>query len=262
MRLAEEINFQGMRYAPEGELGVVYLFSKLQRQLGFASVVRLGDSFPDCEALRRTGRGRARAVQIEFEFRSRSFLAHHKRAGLKAVDLIICWEDNWSPEDRGLLKRHRVEIIELRKELGLAGDVWLHIATKPYQDSYLEDLRRGPKTGALPCFKGAKRGDLMLDYIGAPFSYIAGIERLTSDAYQATSGPFPYRADTHRIFTLDAPVHMTRMKGERSLAGAPFLKTGGLQGYPRVTEYWPQLCMLILRLNPKKTPAIRKLTRW
>jgi hypothetical protein len=251
-----------MRNAPEGELGVVYLFSKLQRQLGFSSIIRLGDSFPDCEALRRTGKGEARPIQIEFEFKSRNFLSHHKKDGLKRVNAIICWEDNWPPERRSLLRKHRVEILELRREVGRAGNIWFHVVTKPYQQDYLQHLRRGPKKGSLPCPKGGKRGDLLLDYIGAPGSYIAGIERLASDAYPARSGRWRYRANTHRVATLAVPVHMTKIKSERSLVGAPFLKRGGLQGYPRVTEYWPQLSALILRLNPKLGRTIRKLTAW
>ena len=85
------INYQGMQYAPEGELGVVYLFSKLQRKLGYLSIVRLGDAFPDCEAIKLGGK----RVQIEFEFRSGNFLPQHGEDGLKKVNEIVCWEDNW-----------------------------------------------------------------------------------------------------------------------------------------------------------------------
>ncbi len=55
---------------------------------------------------------------------------------------------------------------------------------------------------------------------------------------------------------------LIQIKSERSLAGAPFLEIGGLQGYPRVTEYWPQLSMLMMRLNPKQAPTIRKQLHW
>jgi len=117
------INYQGMQYAPEGELGVVYLFSKLQRKLGYLSIVRLGDAFPDCEAIKLGGK----RVQIEFEFRSGNFLPQHGEDGLKKVNEIVCWEDNWPPAKRGLLQKHRVAIIELRDLLGLGRNIWFHV---------------------------------------------------------------------------------------------------------------------------------------
>lgn len=162
------INYKGMQYAPEGELGVVYLFSKLQRELGYLSVVRLKDTFPDCEAI-KFGR---KKVQIEFEFRSKNFLSQHKEKGLKEVNEIVCWEDNWPPAKRGLLGKHKVAIKELREILGFERNVWFHVIKKRYHKSYMEDLLNSPKTGDLPCHKSAKKGDLLLDYFGAPLSYI------------------------------------------------------------------------------------------
>jgi len=257
----EVINYKGMQYAPEGEIGVVYLFSKMQRELGYKNIVRIGDSFPDCEALKITGK-RAR---IEFEFRAGNFLNHHKpnSVKLKAVDLIICWEDNWPPRKRRLLKKHRVEIMELRKRLGLGRNIWFHVVRKKYQEDYLGWLSKGSKTTTLPCHKSAKKGDLLLDYIGAPKSYIAGIELVASDAYPSKKkGDFPYRASVRRIATLKNPVHFSKMLSEKSLVGAFFLRPGGLTGVPRVTEYWPQISDLILRLNSKITPKLRKFTSW
>jgi hypothetical protein len=257
-RSTQAINYKGMQYAPEGELGVVYLFSKLQRKLGYISIVRIGDAFPDCEVLKFGGK----KVQIEFEFRSKNFLIQHGDNGLRKVNEIVCWDDNWPPAKRGLLKKHRVAIVELRRFLGLGRNIWFHVIKKRYHDSYMEDLLHGLKTGDLPCHKSAKKGDLLLDYFGAPMSYIKGIELLTSDAYSTRSKGFKHRAAVRRIAVLKNEIHMNRMKSEKSLVGAFFFKQAGLMGSPRITEYWPQLSELILRLNPRIKSKIRKYTSW
>jgi len=254
----QAINYKGMQYAPEGELGVVYLFSKLQKKLGYISIIKMKDTFPDCEALRFGGR----KVQIEFEFRSKNFLNQHKVSGLRKVNEIICWEDNWPPKKRGLLNKHRVAIRELRGVLGLGTNIWFHVIKKRYHESYMKVLLHGPKTGTLPCHKSARKGDLLLDYFGAPINYIKGIELLTSGAYSTKSKEFKYRAETRRIAVLKNHVAMEKMRSENSLIGAFFLKPNGLQGSPRVTEYWPQISELILRMNPKLKSSIIKYTSW
>lgn len=121
---------------------------------------------------------------------------------------------------------------------------------------------KGPKTGDLPCPKSSKKGDLLLDYFGAPLSYIKGIELLTSDAYKSKGGNFKYRAKVRHIAVLDYEIHINKMKSEKSLIGAFFLKQGALIGWPRVTEYWPQLSNLILRMNPKVKSKIKKYIAW
>lgn len=79
--------------APINEMGVVFLFGAVARQMGFV-VTRLQQEFPDCEALRQVEPGRWQRVQIEFEFASRNFLLHGHRA--EDCDLIVCWEHNWT----------------------------------------------------------------------------------------------------------------------------------------------------------------------
>lgn len=231
----------------------------MHRELGYSTITRIQKNFPDCEAIKHTGE----KVRFEFEFLSGNFF-HHKpvEKHLKQVDAIICWRDNWPPEKRNLLKKHRVEVRELGKILGFGRNIWFHVIKKPYHESYMEDLLRGSKTGNLPCHKSAKKGDLLLDYFGAPLSYIKGIELLTSDAYSTKSGGFKFRAKTRRIAVLKNEIHIKKMKDEKSLVGAFFFKQGALIGSPRVTEYWPQISELILRLNPKLKSKIRKYTSW
>ena len=78
--------------APTNEMGVVFLFGTLAKELGFM-VIRLQSEFPDCEAFREVEPGRWQWVRIEFEYESRNFLAHGHR--LEGCDLIVCWKHNW-----------------------------------------------------------------------------------------------------------------------------------------------------------------------
>jgi Homing endonuclease associated repeat len=92
-----------LTYAPTNEMGVVFLFGAMARELGFA-VTRLQSAFPDCEAMREMGPEWWQPSRIEFEYESRNFLLHQHSAA--KCDLIICWRHNW-PECP-------VEVLELR----------------------------------------------------------------------------------------------------------------------------------------------------
>ncbi|HET8889878.1 MAG TPA: hypothetical protein VFQ41_13330 [Candidatus Angelobacter sp.] len=90
--------------APTNEMGVVFLFGTVAKELGFM-VIRLHPEFPDCEAFLEVEPGRWQWVRIEFEYESRNFLAHgHK---LDGCDLIVCWRNNW--------EGCPLEVIELSK---------------------------------------------------------------------------------------------------------------------------------------------------
>jgi hypothetical protein len=95
-----------MGFAPVNEMGVVYLFGGMARELGFI-VLWMGTAYPDCEAFREVEPGRWQRVRIEFEFQSRNFLQHFHDP--KGCDLIVCWEHNW-PECP-------LEVVELKKRL-------------------------------------------------------------------------------------------------------------------------------------------------
>jgi hypothetical protein len=95
-----------MVHEPLNELGVVFAFGLVARQLGF-SVLRFQSAFPDCEALREVVKGQLQRMKLEFEFESRNFLRHgHKIDG---CDAIVCWKHNW--------KECPLEVIELSKEI-------------------------------------------------------------------------------------------------------------------------------------------------
>jgi hypothetical protein len=78
--------------APTNEMGVVFLFGTLAKDLGYM-VVRLQAEFPDCEAYRLIDPERCQLIKAEFEFESRNFLAHGHR--IDDCDLIVCWKHNW-----------------------------------------------------------------------------------------------------------------------------------------------------------------------
>jgi Homing endonuclease associated repeat len=89
--------------APTNEMGVVFLFGTMAKELGFM-VLRLQMEFPDCEALREIEPGRWQLRKIEFEWESRNFLTHKHK--WDDCDLIICWQHNWDGCP--------VEVIELK----------------------------------------------------------------------------------------------------------------------------------------------------
>ena len=98
------MNLPEMVHEPLNELGVVFAFGLVARQLGF-KVLRIQSTFPDCEALREVVRGQLQRMKLEFEFESRNFLRHgHKIDG---CDAIVCWKHNW--------KDCPLEVIELSK---------------------------------------------------------------------------------------------------------------------------------------------------
>ena len=98
--------FRGLQHAPVNELGIVYLFGVVSRELGFI-VETIQPSFPDCLAKERIREHpeKWRAVRIEFEYKTSNF--NHPPEG---TDIVVCWEHDW-PDCP--VKR----IIELRKEI-------------------------------------------------------------------------------------------------------------------------------------------------
>ncbi len=101
------MNLCPLAHAPTNEMGVVFLFGVLVRELGYI-VTLLQSEFPDCEALRQVMSGKWQRLRIEFEFESRNFLKHGHR--VEGCDMIVCWKHNW-PECP-------LEVLELSKVMG------------------------------------------------------------------------------------------------------------------------------------------------
>ena len=106
--LGRQITIPGMAYAPVTELGVVFLFGRLARRLGFCVEI-VKPQFPDCIATRRGKRYR-----IEFEL-----FASNYNHDPKGADIIVCWENDW--ESRQKKYRH-LEIISLKSYVGAGPD--------------------------------------------------------------------------------------------------------------------------------------------
>jgi hypothetical protein len=101
------MNTWPMAHAPTNEMGVVFLFGAMARELGYVATL-LQSEFPDCEALRKMMADRWQRIRIEFEFESRNFLTHGH--DVNGCDMIVCWKHNW-PECP-------LEVVELSKLVG------------------------------------------------------------------------------------------------------------------------------------------------
>jgi hypothetical protein len=111
-------------YAPNNEMGVIYLFSHLARRRYGLHVEKVRAGFPDCIAYRQGKR-----VRIEFEFRSHNFCTHGHC--LTDCDWIVCWIHDWPG-----VPSH-IRVVELRKEFGLGFNVWF----QPIQPKYASQLK-------------------------------------------------------------------------------------------------------------------------
>lgn len=117
-----------IRYAPENELGVVFLFAHLARKWR-VRIDAIRSAFPDCIAYQKV-HGKEKLVRIEFEYRSRNFQMH--RHDHKKCDWIVCWEHNWPDVPNTL------HVIELRKEFGLGFNVWIMPINDHFKDKINE----------------------------------------------------------------------------------------------------------------------------
>lgn len=227
------LNIKGMNYAPENELGVVYLFAHLAPRLGFTGVERIRAAFPDCIARRRTGRGEI-IVRVEFEYRSSSFHKHGHSA--KKCDCIVCWQHDWPDAPP------KLEIIELRSRVGLGFDVWI-CAVGPDYWGKLENVH-SVVHWSVPSL--AKEGDLVLFYRTKPEKKIVDIFRMQSSVRRDKK--WRYMADIKRVARLNSPVLLEHLRQRRALRDAGFMRSH-MQGSPNVTAHWPYLLELITDLN-------------
>jgi len=70
-----------MKFVPENELGVLYLFARNHRKLGFERIVKITGGFPDIIAIRNR-----KLVKIELEYKISRFLRHYKTCYFDAKD--------------------------------------------------------------------------------------------------------------------------------------------------------------------------------
>lgn len=101
-----------MTYAPVNEQGVVFLFSKINDDLGI-KIESIQDAFPDAIGVDyRRKKDVGIRKRIEFEFHSSNY--DHP---LDGCDIIVCWNHDWKdcPDT--------IEVIALKNELGRLGSV-------------------------------------------------------------------------------------------------------------------------------------------
>jgi len=103
-RLSLAFGTIALLFEPVDEMGVVYLFAKHHREIGFPFIVKLRSKFPDVTAIDTKGERKL----IELEFRSSNF--DHDPKG---CDFIVCWIDDLDEE----LKKVLPPTIDLRKAL-------------------------------------------------------------------------------------------------------------------------------------------------
>jgi hypothetical protein len=236
-----------LQYAPENELGVVFLFSRIAKQLQFR-IEKIRAAYPDCIAYRHAG-DREKRVRIEFELRSSNFRSHKHDA--KDCDCIVCWDHDWPGVPSHL------EVIELKRFFGVPFKVWIQVAIK----SQWPNLDKNTLDWALS--KRITHGDLLLMYRGHPACALTDIFRFTGHQLDERQAGWRdgncFGGEIKRVCALESPVFLSDFRNHRVLKTASFIRanmqgTGGLL----VSEYWPYLHSMIHERNPKTRKALAR----
>lgn len=242
---AEVLSNAPMLYAPENELGVVFLFAHLAKKWRLR-IEEIKAGYPDCIVYQKT-HGKEKRIRIEFEFKSRNFKSHGHKA--KDCDWIVCWEHNWPDAPK------HINIVELRQEFGLGFNVWV----MPVGESYKQELTETSKNyWSVP--SQAHKDDIILFYFTNPDKSINFIYKLNERAEKVVATwkvGKDYMADIQRVCELKAPIFLEYLKVHRILGTAGFVR-GQFQGRPNITEYWPYLHDLITRRNPTLNRQLSK----
>jgi hypothetical protein len=234
-----------LQYAPENELGVVFLFSQIAKRLQFR-IEKIRAAYPDCIAYRHAG-DREKRVMIEFEYRSSSFRAHGHDA--TKCDCIVCWHHDWTGVPSHL------EVIELKRYFGTPFKVWLQVAIKDQCDQ-LEGSRKNLEWALSP---RVTHGDLLLMYRASPSCQIADVFRYVGHGLERggavwRSGEADF-GSIRRICRLESPIFLSDLRRHRVLRTATFMRVNFQGRGHLISEYWPYLHSMIHDRNP----ATRKL---
>ncbi len=253
---SEPIAIEGVQHAPENEAGVILLFAKLHKKIGFPIIDRIQDRFPDCYAYRRTPNG-TRRIWIEFEYRSNAFKRHLRQ--LKGVrpkkGLVVCWHHDWLECER------HAEVIELRSCIGLGRRVWLQSTLPEFQWGLDQTPYRRRNQMQWTVSGRARPGDLVLMWRAGTMAeakkYKADEDLLHSFAniFEVTTRPrrdrkWGWQANVRQLALLRNPLPLGALRADRILSRTPWMKFD-LRGRWDVTPYWWRLSELIARLNPE-----------
>jgi hypothetical protein len=236
-----------LQYAPDSEMGVVYLFANIAKKLQFR-IEAIRAAYPDCIAYRQVG-DREKRVRIEFEFKSSNFKLHrHDPAG---CDFIVCWHHDWATVPDNL------EVIELKRFFGVPFKVWIQVAIKS-QWQFLDKSDR--LNWALS--SRITHGDLLLMYRGYPNCSITDVFKFTDTRLRR--GRADWRSGEanagriERLCKLDAPVFLDDLRNHKVLRTSSFVRQN-MQGRGLlVSEYWPYLYAMLHERNPKHRRTLAK----
>lgn len=230
-----------MDYAPENELGVVFLFSRLATKRGLQiDLIRSG--YPDCIAYRDGKR-----IRIEFEYRSINFARH--RHDPKDCDWIVCWVHDWPAVPS------RLHVWSLQQEYGLGFNVWF----QPVGPSYHDILSKTKFNECWSIASQAHEGDLVLFYRTAPEKLIRDVFRIAGPVQHLKAGWKPgkdWMAPIRRVCSLKAPLHLSQLREHPVLREAGFVR-GSMRGRYRATPYWADIYRRIIDTNPSLKQKLR-----
>lgn len=233
---SEPLSGAPLQYAPQNELGVVFLFAHIARKLR-VKVEEIRPAFPDCIAYQKVG-GEEKRIRIEFEFKSRNFRNHRHQA--RKCDWLVCWHHDWPDAPASL------RIVELRKYFGLGFKVWIQPAIAGEQHKL---DRRGRLTWAVS--RRASPGDLLLMYRCRPEKCIRDIFVLVGPLRR---GPASWRhgdcygGRIRRLCRLPSPIYLEDLRSHRVLRTSSFVRQN-MQGNLHASEYWPYLHEMIVARN-------------
>lgn len=243
-----------MNYAPENELGVVFLFAHLAKRWRL-QVEEIKPGFPDCIAFQKS-HGQEKRIRIEFEYKSKNFELHGHDP--KKCDWIVCWEHNWPAAPK------KLHIVELRREFGLGFNIWIMPVVPDFQED-LDDYPRGEWSAP----SQAHKGDLILFY------FTGGENKCLKYIYQCKERAFfireawwkkgrkelkkksDYRASIRRIAELKAPIFLDDLRRHPVLRTSGFVRAD-MRGSRSATEFWPYLYALITARNPSLKAKLKK----
>jgi hypothetical protein len=242
-----------LQYAPDNELGVVFLFSRIAKRRRIPGlplwrpfrIEQIRAAHPECIAYQHNGK----RVRIEFEFRSSGFKTHGHN--LKQCDYIVCWHHDWRTAPR------HIKVIELKRAFGLHFKVWIQAAIKDQQWQLDERKQLDWALSTL-----VTPGDLLLMYRAYPSCRITDIFRfsgrkLRRGAAGWRSG-YAHFGRIKRVCKLDSPVSLDDLRGHKVLRTAPFVR-GNMQGKSlRASECWRSLYSMIYERNPRIRKRLAK----
>jgi hypothetical protein len=226
-----------LHYAPENELGVVFLFSAYCKKYKIR-IEKIQAGFPDCVAFQKAGDGEKK-IRIEFEYKSKNFKSHRHSA--KNCDWIVCWEHNWPDVPKHL------RVIELKREFGLGFNVWI----QPVGGEFKKSISNLSLSDAWTVPSQAHKGDLVLFYHNAPDQCVKEVFRIISPVKYQTAGwksGMDYMASIKLVCRLQAPLFLSDLKYHKIISTASFVRANVVTGF-NISEYWVYLAELLIRRN-------------